>query len=362
MKITGIDLHTVPVNDRVSWTFVLVNTDEGICGLGELNPSGLQRGCGPILERMADTLIGKDPCLVEALVQSLNPQELDYAGVLSLSALDQALWDLLGKVLSVPLYQILGGRCHEDIHVYANINRATVDRTPRGFAENAEKAVSQGFDAIKLAPFDGLNSGLEDTDDAKQGLTCMREVRQAIGPDVKLLIDCHSHFTVRGALRVADALRELDLYWFEEPIPFGNIEGYRQIRQQIGVPLAGAESRQLRQGFWDVLVHEMMDVVMPDVTIVGGISELRKVADMAQSRGVPTAPHGPFGPVALAAGIQTMMAHPGFQILEYAWGEVPWREDLITPAEEIRNGRIKPSRLPGLGVELNMKTLRSLTP
>ena len=361
MKITGIDLHTVPVNHRGSWTFVLINTDEGIHGLGELNPSGLQRGCDAILEQMADTLIERDPCHIEALIQSLNPEGLDYTSVLALSAIDQALWDILGKVLNVPLYQILGGRCHEDIHVYANINRATVDRTPRGFAINAEKAVAQGFDAIKLAPFDGLKSGIDDTADAMQGLSCMREVRQAIGPDVNLLIDCHSHFTVPGALRIADALRDLNLYWFEEPLPFEDIDGYRQIRQQLDLPLAGAEGRQLRQGFWDVLVHEMMDVVMPDVTIVGGISELRKVADMAQSKGITTAPHGPFGPVALAAGIQTMVAHPGFQILEYAWGEVPWREDLITPVEEIHNSRIKPSHLPGLGVELNMKTLHRLT-
>ena len=360
MKITGIDIDTIPVNHRGSWSFVHVNTDEGIGGLGELNPSGLKLGCGAILQQMADALTGKDPRNIEQLVYSLNPSSLDYAGVLALSAIDQALWDILGKSLNVPVHTILGGRCRDEIHVYANINRATTDRSPEGFARNAAAAVEDGFDAIKLAPFDGMQRGIDSAGDAQPGLACMRAVRDAIGPDTGLLIDCHSHFTVRGALEVADALRELDLFWFEEPVLYDDIAGYQEVKERCGMTLSGAESRQLRRGFRDVLAHEMMDVIMPDVTIVGGISELKKVADMAHAYAISTAPHGPFGPVTIAAGVQTMLAHPGFMILEYAWGEVPWRHDLITPPETIRESRIVPSDLPGLGVALDREMVERL--
>jgi len=360
MKITGIDIDMVPVNHRGSWSFVQVNTDEGIGGLGELNPSGLNRGCCAILQEMADALKGKDPRNIEQLVHALNPSSLNYAGVLALSAIDQALWDILGKSLNVPVHTILGGRCREEIHVYANINRATTDRSPEGFARNAAAAVEDGFDAIKLAPFDGMQRGIDSAEDAQSGLACMGAVRDAIGPDTGLLVDCHSHFTVRGALEVADALRELDLVWFEEPVLFDDVAGYQEVKEHCGMTVSGAESRQLRGGFRDVLAQNMMDVIMPDVTVVGGISELKKVADMAHAYGIPTAPHGPFGPVTIAAGVQTMLAHPGFMILEYAWGEVPWRHDLITPPETIIKSRVVPSELPGLGVSLDRDMVRRL--
>ena len=353
MKITGIDVDIVHVNHRGNWVFVHVNTDEGIRGLGELSPSGPKAGCLAVLHRMADALEGRDPRRIEHIVSSFTPMDLDRAGVLALSAVEQALWDILGKSLGVPVYTLLGGSCHDEIHLYANINRATTDRTPEGFARNAAAAVADGFDAVKLAPFDGMPRGIDRAQDAEPGIACMRAVREAIGPDVKLLIDCHSHFTAAGALEVADALRELDLFWFEEPVPDDDIDGYLEVKAHCGMPVAGGESRQLRRGFWETLQRRTVDILMPDVTIVGGIGELKKVADMAATHSIPTAPHGPFGPVTIAAGVHAMAAHPGFMILEYAWGEVPWRHDLTIPSETINNGRISLPDAPGLGVELN---------
>ena len=354
MKITGIEIETVHVTERVDWTFVQIDTDKGIRGLGELNPSVRKADGLGTVRQMADALIGRDPRQIEKLNALFDSTSLDRIGFRVLSALDQALWDILGKSLDAPVHALLGGACRDEIRLYANINRATRgDRSPEAFARNAATAVADGFDAVKLAPFDGLDRGIDRAEDAANGIACMQAVRQAIGPDVDLLVDCHSHFTAQGALAVADALTDLNLYWFEEPVPDADIAGYLEVKARSGLSIAGGESRMHRKGFWQACNEQILDIAMPDVTIVGGISELSKVAAMAEARDIRTAPHGPFGPITTAASVQVMAAHPAFAILEYAWGEVPWRHDLVLPAEEINNGRIALSQKPGLGVELN---------
>lgn len=357
MKITRISSHSVHVNHRGNWTFITVDTDEGIYGLGELNPSGVKLGSLDVLTAIESSLIGRDPRRIELIMADFKPSPPDRPTVYALSALDQALWDILGKSLGVSVAGMLGGKCRDEIPLYANINRATTDRTPEGFARSAAAAIADGFDAVKLAPFDGMESGIEKAKDAKQGIACMEAVREAIGPDNGLLIDCHSHFTGRGGCEVFDALRDLNLYWFEEPVPDDDHEGYRMIKNHIDVPLAGGESLLYREDFWPVLSGDLMDVIMPDVTICGGLSELKKIAVTAEGKGIPTAPHGPFGPLTIASGVQVMASHPNFTILEYAWGEAPWRHKLIKPQERIVGGRIRVPDLPGLGVELNPEIL-----
>ena len=354
MRIEHVEFHTVRVASHVDWTFAQVHTDDGLSGLGELNPSVRRSGHLPLAREMAGSLVGRDPRRVRQLVESFRPAELDAAGGRALSGLEQALWDLLGKSLQAPVHALLGGACRQEIHVYANINRATRgDRSPEAFARNAAAAVGDGHDAVKLAPFDHLPSALDSAEAGHDGIECLRAVRDALGPGVDVLVDCHSRFTTKGALEVAEALGDLDLFWFEEPLPQDDYDGYRQVRAGCGMPVAGGESRALRRGWWEVLERRALDAAMPDVTIVGGISELHQVAAMAAARGIPTAPHGPFGPVVTAASAQAMAAHPEFLILEYAWGEAPWREELIQPAERIVGGRLAVNAKPGLGIELD---------
>ena len=357
MKIARIDLDAVHVNHRGDWIFVHVRTDDGLAGLGELRAGTGYQGRVRAVRKLGASLEGKDPGAIEQIVAEVVDGEPDQDGLCALSAIEQALWDLKGKVLGVPVYQLLGGPCRSDIRLYANINRATTDRSPEGFARNAAAAVADGFDAVKLAPFDGMPGGMDTLEEAESGLACMRAVRDAIGPDVDLLIDCHSRFSVRGALAVADALRELNLYWFEQPVPESDMDAVVEVQQGCGLRTAGGEQRMLRRGFCEVFERRAMDVVMPDVTIVGGIGELKKVAGMAEAWGIPTAPHGPFGPVAIAAGVQAMAAHPAFSILEFGWVEVPWRSSLVAPEERVVNGRIHLSERPGLGVELNAEVV-----
>jgi galactonate dehydratase len=351
MKITGIELDAIHVNHRGDWVFVHVLTDEGLRGLGELRAGKNYGAEVAAVRELGERLKGRDPLQIERIVSEFRTG--GRATILALSAVEQALWDILGKALDAPVYTLLGGACREEIRLYANINRATTDRTPEGFAKNAAAAVAEGFDAVKLAPFDGMPNAVDSASEARQGIACMEAVRAAIGPDVDLLVDCHSHFTVKGALAVADALRGLNLFWFEQPTPESDMVGCVTVKERCGLRIAGGEGRALREGFTEVFEHRSMHVIMPDVKIIGGIGELKKVGDMAAAWGIPTAPHGPSGPVTIAAGVHAMFSLPEFLILEYGWGEVPWRHELITPPETIINGRVRLNNRPGLGVELN---------
>jgi galactonate dehydratase len=353
MKVIGIKFDAVHVNHRGDWIFVHVLSDEGLQGLGELRAGKNYGDRVNAVRALGEDLIGKDPRNIESIVAGYTHGGRSWDEVCALSAVEQALWDLLGKSLGVPVYTLLGGRCRDEIRLYANINRATTERTPEGFAQNAAAAVAEGFDAVKLAPFDGLPV-VDSAKEAEVGIACMRAVREAIGTDVDLLVDCHSRFTPKAALEVADELRDLNLFWFEQPTSEKSLENCLEVKEKCGLTIAGAEQRSLRQEFAEVFEHKSMDIIMPDVTVIGGLSELKKVGDMAQSWGMPTAPHGPFGPITIAAGVQAMAALPSFLILEFGWGEVPWRSQLTLPNEEIVNGRIPLSDRPGLGFELNM--------
>ncbi len=351
MKITGIELDAVHVNHRGDWVFVHVLTDEGIQGIGEMRSGNNYAAQLAALRDLSESVKGCDPRKIEALVSRYTSTERTKVELFALSAFEQALWDILGKSLNAPVHALLGGACRDEIRLYANINRATTDRSPEGFAKNAA-AVAEGFDAVKLAPFDGMRL-TDSARDAAKGIACMRAVREVIGPEVDLLVDCHNRFTVRGALEVAAELRDLNLFWFEQPTSESSLDNCLAVKVGSGLTIAGGEQRGLRRDWVEVAENLSMDIPMPDVTVVGGIGELKKIGDMLHAWGLSTAPHGPFGPVVIAAGVQAMASLPGFLILEYGWGEIPWRKDMTIPGEEVVNGRIRINNRPGLGVELN---------
>lgn len=351
MRITGIDLDAVDVNGQHHWVFAHVRTDEGVDGLGELNPSAPRSTVLAALKDIEREVIGKDPRRIEQLTANLKPRPDDRPAVHALCAFEQGLWDILGKWLGAPVHTLLGGKCRDSIPVYANVTRAALEGTPEDFVRQARGAVEAGHTAVKIAPFDGrFGSGNTLID---HGLQCVHAVREAVGPDIDLLLDCYGRFSLEEARRIVDGLRGVELYWLEEPVRERDLKGYRQIRRDTGWRIAGGERAMLIEGFWPLFDAEAMDVIMPDVTIAGGIGELKKIASIAESRGQLTVPHGPFGPVTVAAHVQLMASHPGFLILEYAWGQVPWRKGLVSPAEHVVGGRIDIPERPGLGLCLD---------
>jgi galactonate dehydratase len=370
VKITGLEVVSVAVNLRGNWVFVRLKAGSSLAGLGEAS-HGARGPRETELERMRRALEelfalieGKSPFEIERFRLAAWPRA-KAGGLLAAtaaSALEQAMLDLAGKALGVPVYDLLGGRLRDSVKLYANINRATNERSPSEFAANAEKAVAEGFRAVKAAPFDDFPSlgapGPEREAKAELGIRRVEAMRRAIGPGVDLLVDCHSHFDRRLAIEIARRLESCDLYWYEEPVHPGQLDDTAAIKAAVKQKMAGGEVLFGREGFEALCSRHALDVIMPDVKHCGGILEARKIAALAEVHGVTVSPHNPAGPVSTAASVQLAAALPNFGILEYAWGEVAWRRDLVEPPEQITGGNLALSDRPGIGVELNEAVLR----
>ncbi len=363
LRITGMEVFAVRATPRTTWIFVRMNTNLGLTGLGEVTLGG--RTDVPELGKMFELVRETSPFDIQQYRQ--RGRSLAEAGSLPMatafSALEQAQWDLIGKALDAPVFNLFGGKLRTELPVYANINRATVDRLPASFAANARRAVDEGFRAIKAAPFDGFPSLDASQDEIRRatelGIACVESMRSAIGPDVKLKIDCHSHFDVELAVAVARRLDPQNLSWYEEPVPPQRVEDTKVIRAAISQPMAGGEVLFGMEGFAPLCREHAVDVIMPDVKHCGGLLEARRIAALAELHDVLVSPHNPTGPVATAASVQLCASMSNFDILEYQWNEVPWRGDLVDPPEQFRDGHISVPDRPGFGVELNEDVVRA---
>jgi galactonate dehydratase len=266
------------------------------------------------------------------------------------------MWDLQGKALGVPCYQLFGGKLRDETRNYANINRMTRgdERTPEGFAHNAQRAVDAGFDAFKLAPFDHMRAEEADPErykrDSDLGVRMAEAVRDVVGPERDLLLDAHSRFSLDQARDVGRRLEGLNLFWLEEVARSTDI--LAAFNREAKMPTAGGESLFGVREFFPYLKAGAVDIVMPDMKFCGGMYELKKIAAMAGASGVQTSPHGPASPIGNMAATHVCVTMPNFQLLEFAFGEVPWRAECVEPAESIVNGRLKVLETPGIGYEL----------
>jgi galactonate dehydratase len=372
LRVTGIELLPVRATERTVWLFVRLRTDAGLTGLGEASDAfgfanttaDNARTMEAELRGLFRLIDGKSPLEIEAYRQQGMPiARRGLVSATAFSAIEQALWDLAGKALDVPACTLLGGRVRDTLPVYANINRATNPRTPAGFASTAKRAVAEGFRAIKAAPFDGFppaGSRPEVIEAAvESGIAAMTAMREAVGADVALMVDCHSLFDVPLAVRVAERLDALKLAWYEEPVPPEQVEITAQIRSRIRQPMAGGELLFGVSGFAPLTRSHAVDVIMPDVKHCGGLLELTRIAAMAEADGVKVAPHNPSGPVSTAASIQVCAILANFNFLELQWGEVSWRKDVLKPGEVFKDGAIRVPDKPGFGIELNESVIRS---
>jgi galactonate dehydratase len=361
MKITGIGFDHVAVTRRGGWSFVRVETDEGVTGLGEASQGGNEGAIAQIVrEQLAPRLVGSDPRDVQLVLQRGRALGRERTGATALSAVEQALWDITGQAYGQPIWRLLGGKVRPRLWIYANINRSTWDRSPEGFAANARRAVGRGFRAVKLAAFDDVPAHLDSPEafaTIQLGVDRVFAVREAVGPDVQVLLDLHCHLNAAWAIRVAKQLEPVRLFWFEDPIPRSDVEGWVRVHRSIEQPVAGGETFFGLEPFWELFTRSAIDVAMPDVKHCGGIGALRHIAALAEPAHVQIAPHNPSGPVALAATAHAAVTMPNFTILEYAFGEVDWREQLVEPAESIVDGFYTPPDTPGLGVRLNEAVL-----
>jgi len=357
MKITSVETVVVEVTERGDWVFVLVHTDAGITGLGEASHSLNDALLVSAVEVFADRIVGEDPLAIRKIRQALARTHGGRVTHTAASAIDQALWDIAGQHLGVPIHTLLGGPVRDRLRLYANINRHVRDRSPQGFASAARKAVDEGFTAVKLAPFDELRVPDHVRTGPKaawrRGVARVRAVREAVGDEIDLAIDCHGRMEASEAIVVGRELADVDLLWYEEPVRHTFPDQLALISRSVPMPTASAESVFAVEGFRPFLLERVVDVLMPDVKHCGGISELQAIAQAARLKQLLVAPHNPSGPVATVATAHAVCTIPNFMILEYAWGEVDWRAELISPAEPIQDGYLTLSDAPGLGYTLN---------
>ncbi|MCB0127229.1 MAG: mandelate racemase/muconate lactonizing enzyme family protein, partial [Caldilineaceae bacterium] len=342
MQIIDIEPVVIHVNHRGDWICILVHTDQGITGLGEASHTSNDALLLDLLARLKPQLIGQSATNVHALWQKMASIQMGRVSQTLLSGIEMAMWDAFGQQVGQPIHALLGGALRNRIRLYANINRHVRDRSPGGFAKAAAQAVDEGFTAIKLAPFDELRprdhirTGPKAT--WRPGVERVRAVRKAIGDDIELAIDCHSRMEQSEAIIVGQELADCNLFWYEEPVHKTMHNELAAVTQAVPQTTASAESIFAVEGFRPFLERHLVDVLMPDVKHVGGLQETKNVAEAARASGLLIAPHNPSGPVASVASGQVCATLRNFYILEYAWGEVDWRAQLLEPAERIEDG------------------------
>ena len=353
MKI--IDIKTFVVDCfRTNWVFVKVYTDEGINGVGEGTLEYKEKALVGAIEHIKSYLVGKDPRQIEKHYHDIYRDAYWRGGAVltsALSAVETALWDILGKSLNVPVYQLLGGKVNEDCRIYVNGWFAGA-KTPEEFGAKAKEAVKRGVTAMKWDPF-GKNYLQISNKDLDTALKCIAEVRNAVGNEVDLLIEGHGRFDVPTGIEIAKELEQFKVMWFEEPVPPNNLEALKAVRDKSPVAISAGERLYTRYDYNELFKIRACDYIQPDVSHAGGIMELKKIAAAAETHYIPFAPHNPSGPVANAATLQLAACCPNFCILEIMYSDVDYRKFITDENLVYKDGRIKIGDKAGLGIELN---------
>ena len=367
MKITEINTAEVRIKvegtPRYTYRFVRIHTDEGVYGTGEA--SHVDAGWRGSTQQMARQLIGKDPRDVDACFEGIRRTMLfagGFAGlgISVLTGLEIALWDLAGKAQGVPVYRLLGGKFRDRVRLY-------VDSAHSNYRERAEKVRADGFTAIKFDLDDAANPHKLDPwnwsvtpGEFESIIDQANEIREAVGPHMDLAIDLHGRYDATAGMKVAQGVEDLDLMWLEEPVPPDNIDALKRITESTSTPICAGENLYLRYGFRDLLEKQCCDIIMPDISKCGGLSECRKIANMAEIYYVPFAPHNNSSALSTVGDAHVCASVPNFLALEFhRYDDPTWNDVIISDEPAIQQGHVVLSEKPGLGVELNDEYLQS---
>jgi galactonate dehydratase len=355
MKITSIETFVCNAY-RTNWVFVKVLTDEsGLYGWGEATLEYREETVVAACHDLARDLIGRDPRDIEAIWHDGYRDAYWRGGPVlmsAISAIDIALWDVLGKSLNVPVWRLLGGKMRDKVPCYANGWFAGATE-PGEFGERAAEAVeSAGWKGLKWDPFGSACRTLEPAA-FRSALRCIDAVCRAVDGRAEILIEGHGRFDLPTAKRIAHALEDFNILWFEEPIIPDTLEALADLRSTTSVPIAFGERLYSSWQFRTLLEARAADYVQPDVSHAGGITELRKIAALAETHHIPLCPHNPSGPVANAATLQLAALQPGFFMLETMATDVPWRNEICDEELRLEDGCMHISSRPGIGVEIN---------
>lgn len=352
----------------LQYIFVQVDTDEGLTGWGEVTTyPGLvaNRAIAAMIREVREVLVGEDPSRIEAIWHKLF-RLFTYMGsrgatTAMISGIDIALWDIRGQALGQPIYELLGGPVRETVPLYVHFEYTN---DPDKMAASARGQVDLGAKAIKTDPFlaAGRPVGVDHIDyldgnispEIEQlGVDIIAAIREKVGPRVEILIDAHARYNVPTAVRLAKRLAPYNIGWFEEPVPPESYHALRQVRDQIPVPMCVGERLYTRFEFVPILEQRLADYIMPDVTWTGGISELKKIATMAEAYYIPITPHDASGPINVMAGAHVSMTVPNLYRLEARRVQFDFYNAFLSEPLVVSDGDLHVPQRPGLGISIN---------
>ncbi len=378
MKITHVEVFDIHCPLRPAWTpvFVRIHTDEGISGVGEAGLAydlGHSAAANMLVEFAEAFLIGFDPMQTEKLWSRMLRESFWGLGggpvvYAAMSAIDTALWDIKGKALGLPVYQLLGGKVNDELRTYASQLQFDWDSefkalvAPSEYAEAAAKALAEGYDAVKVDPimydkngntyYDRTN--LIHPSEFKLYRNRLAAIREAVGDEVDIIFECHSLPGATSAIQLAELAEEFNCMYFEEPVNYLNPDLHTKVKQHTKVPLAGGERLYNRWQIKPYMDAQSIDVLQPDIGLCGGFTETKKVCDYADIYDVRIQAHVCGGPVATAASLHLETAIPNFLIHEHhTYAIKAWNRELCIEDPQPQNGLFKVSEAPGIGIHLN---------
>jgi galactonate dehydratase len=377
MRVVAADLYDVNLHPWKPPIVLRLITDEGLYGLGEFPLAygvGRRSAIAMVQEMVEQYVIGADPLRIEEMWKNLfyrtfwgqGGGPVVYGGI---STIDEALWDIKGKAHGVPVYELLGGKVRDDLHVYCNgwlgdeyAPAPEHIESPEAYGERAAGVVAMGYDAIKFDPFSApRNSGwkarerLLEPERGELAYQRVRAVREAVGPDVEVLVEVHGWLGVTDAIAWGRRIVDLRPYFYEEPVDAMNVDVMARVGREVPIPLAAGERLYTRYGFREYIERQVIDILQPDIGLAGGITELKKIAAYAETYDLHMQPHNCHGPIATAAAAQLDACLTNFIIQETVPNRAAITYDIVNePLEpQIRNGRMPLPTGPGLGVTLN---------
>lgn len=353
MKVTAVKTFICNAF-RTNFVFVKVETDSGLHGWGEATLEYKELTIQAAIHDLESYLIGKDPHNIEAFRHDCYRDAYWRGGPVLMSALagvEMALWDIKGKALGVPCYQLLGGKVRDAVPIYVN-GWFSPAKTPDEFAEKAKEVAAKKFLGCKWDPFGKAWQQIS-KHDLNSAMECIAKVAEVVGEDVQLLIEGHGRFDIPTAVKIGRRLEEFDIFWFEEPIPPDDKEGMKQVKDRVRVSIAAGERLYNRYEYRQFFELGCSDYIQPDISHAGGLFEMRMLGAEAEARHIGFCPHNPSGPVANAATLQLAACVPNFVMFEMMMTDVPYRAEICDEDLTIKSGKMVIPDRPGLGIDLN---------
>lgn len=342
------------------WLLIRIYCEDGTVGIGEGGVHGWQRPTKTMVETMTPYLIGKDPHRIEHHYQWLYRSSHFMGSVVqgALSAIDIALWDIKGKRLGVPIYDLMGGKTRDRVRCYMHVNAPEDDDTAEGLAQDAAEAAAEGFTAVRFSPFPRdfpLHRSYAEW--VEEAVTRVGAVRDAVGRDVDLCVEIHRQMAPAESIGLGRRLEQFNLFFYEDPMLPDSPAVMGDVARHCGVPIATGERFTTIFEYQQLLEAKAASYVRPDLCLCGGLSGCKKVAAMAESQHVRVIPHNPLSPVSTAACVQLDACIPNFALQEYTGESEPPKSDLLKNPLELVDGYLTVPDGPGLGIELNEAAL-----